>query len=188
MKNILKETAKDELSGRTKYVFQFVQKEDLKGKKILDIGCGFGWFEYNALDMGIDHIWGIELSEKDLATAKMGVKSKKVTFGKGSAISLPYEDDFFDCVVSWDVIEHIPPNTEMQMLKEISRVLKRGGAVYLSTPYRSFLGTVLDPAWWLIKHRHYTKQKIRSIIETNTRLKLTEIQVRGGVLGYLKYA
>lgn len=33
MKNILKETAKDELSGRTKYVFQFVQKEDLKGKK-----------------------------------------------------------------------------------------------------------------------------------------------------------
>lgn len=88
--------------------------------------------------MGIDHIWGIELSEKDLATAKMGVKSKKVTFGKGSAISLPFEDDFFDCVVSWDVIEHIPPNTEMQMLKEISRVLKRGGAVYLSTPYRSF--------------------------------------------------
>lgn len=114
-------------------------------------------------------------------TAKRGVKSEKVTFGTGSAISLPFKDNFFDCVVSWDVIEHIPPHTEKQMLKEISRVLKRGGVFYLSTPYRSFLGTVLDPAWWLIRHRHYTKRDMKRIIEANTKLKMTDIQVRGGV-------
>lgn len=33
MKNILNETAKDELIGRTKFVFDFIQKEDIRGKK-----------------------------------------------------------------------------------------------------------------------------------------------------------
>ena len=39
MKNILKETAKDELSGRTKYVFQFVQKEDRSEERRVGKEC-----------------------------------------------------------------------------------------------------------------------------------------------------
>lgn len=181
MKNILNETAKDKLSGRTKFVFEYLKEADVINKKVLDIGCGYGWFEYNVLNMGVDHIWGLELSEKDILTAKSGVRNERVTFQVGSAIALPFEDNFFDCVVSWEVIEHIPPNTEAQMLKEINRVLKDGGVFYLSTPYRSLVGTVLDPAWWLIKHRHYTKGKMKKIVETGTKLKLTDMQVRGGV-------
>ncbi|MEM4216731.1 MAG: class I SAM-dependent methyltransferase [Candidatus Methanomethylicaceae archaeon] len=45
----------------------------------------------------------------------------------------PYEDDFFDAVTSFDVIEHLP-GSPRHYLMEIYRVLKPGGVFFLSTP------------------------------------------------------
>ena len=180
MKNILQQKSTDEQHGRTKYILEYVDKADVKDKKMLNIGCGFGWFEYHMSRRGCKHIYGTEINEKDLETALKGEHDEKVSFGLGNAIDLPFEDETFDTVVAWDVIEHIPPNTEKKMLSEIERVLKNGGVFYLSTPYRSFWGTCLDPAWWLIKHRHYSKEIMGNIIKNNKKLEITEMQIRGG--------
>jgi SAM-dependent methyltransferase len=61
----------------------------------------------------------------------------------------------------------------------VHRVLKPGGAFYLSTPYLSFLSTVLDPAWWLIGHRHYSKKKMHELA-SSTGFKIEDLQIRGG--------
>ncbi|MBZ0166094.1 MAG: methyltransferase domain-containing protein [Candidatus Omnitrophica bacterium] len=47
-------------------------------------------------------------------------------------VSLPFADESFDVVISNQVIEHIPPQEEH--IKEIYRVLKKGGVVYMATP------------------------------------------------------
>ena len=160
MKNILEEKPTDELHGRTLFATKFVSDKDIKNKKILDIGCGFGWFELNVLKRGCKHISGLEISEKDLITVKKHIKNKNVSFKIGSALYLPFEDETFDTVVAWEVLEHIPKNKEEIMFKEVSRVLKPKGTFYLSTPRRSFFSNIFDPAWWFIGHRHYNKKDL----------------------------
>lgn len=70
-------------------------------------------------------------------------------------MNLPFENDTFDTVCMFDVVEHLPKNTEDVVFKEISRVLKSGGKLYLSTPNNHILSVISDSAYFLIKHRHY---------------------------------
>lgn len=167
MKNILNEKPSKELKGRPLKCANFVDNADLKNKNVLDIGCGFGWFELNALDRGVNGITGTELSENDLKAAKENITNDKVNFKIGSAINLPFGNETFDTAVSWEVIEHLPKNTEDKMFAEISRVLKPGGCFYLSTPRSSFFCNILDPAWWLIGHRHYTEKELTNYAKNN---------------------
>lgn len=72
-------------------------------------------------------------------------------------MELPFENESFDTVVCWEVIEHLPENSEHALFVEVNRVLKVGGAFSLSTPHDSLVSKLLDPAWWLMSHRHYSK-------------------------------
>lgn len=178
MKNILNEKPSKELNARLKYSTKFVEDADVKNKKVLDIGCGFGWFELNVLNRGVKKIVGLELSEEDLSTVKKHVKNNKVFFTTGSAINLPFKDKAFDTVVAWEVVEHIPKNTEDKMFKEVFRVLKKDGVFYLSTPYDSFWSKYFDPAWWLIGHRHYSEEKLINLGCKNG-FKVSEVHTKG---------
>jgi ubiquinone/menaquinone biosynthesis C-methylase UbiE len=179
MKNITEQKPTDALHGRTAFTVKFVEDKDLKDKKILDIGSGYGWFELHCLVKGAKHVTGIEIEEKDLVTAKKYIKNKQIDFEKGSATDIPLKNDSVDTVVSFEVIEHIPKNTEYKMFKEVNRVLKSGGAFYLSTPHRSVISTLLDPAWWLIGHRHYQRQELTKFAN-KTGFKVEKTTIRGG--------
>lgn len=181
MKNILKQTPKEEQHGRSKFILDYVENDDVVGKKMLNIGCGFGWFEFHMVDRGCAYICGTEITEEDLQTAKNGFQHDRVTFKLGNALELPFPDGAFDTVVSWDVIEHIPPHTEKQMLAEIGRVLNRGGVFYLSTPYRCASSMFLDPAWWLAKHRHYSKAGMQNLVNEIEGLEIIEMVAKGGI-------
>ncbi len=180
MRNILKEKPTKQLSGRLSYTFDFLDNENFEQKKILNLGCGFGWFELNIAEKNIKKITGLEITEKDLITAKENINDDKIDFKIGSAIDIPFPADEFDTVVSWDVIEHIPKNSEEKMFKEIRRVLKNNGTFYLSTPYDSFISKILDPAWWLIGHRHYKKEKLNDFA-VNTGFVIEKASIKGGL-------
>jgi ubiquinone/menaquinone biosynthesis C-methylase UbiE len=178
MKNILNEKPTTDLTGRLMFAVNFVSNNDIKDKKVLDIGCGYGWFELNALKRGVKEMAGIEISKEDLKTAKNSIKNKKVIFKVGGALEVPFENNYFDTVVAWEVIEHIPKTTEDRMFKEVFRVLKKNGVFYLSTPNNSFFSTTFDPAFWLIGHRHYTKHKLTQLGE-NAGFKKSETYIKG---------
>lgn len=179
MINILKEKPSDRIFGRLLEADRFVENVDIKNKTILDIGCGFGWFEVSAIKRGVKKVVGIEHTKEDLATAKKGIKSKKIDFRIASAVKLPFEDKSFDTVVCFEVIEHIPENTENQMLAEINRVLKKNGVLYLSTPFNAIFARMFDPAWWLIGHRHYSNDSLRDYGIKNG-FKVLRVYVKGG--------
>lgn len=158
------ENIKQRLTGRHFKSFSMVG--EVKSKVILDIGCSFGWFERFALDSGCKKIIGIDLDSKNLENAKNMVKDKRVEFLEGSVLNLSkFQNDFFDIVVMWEVIEHIPKGNEKLAFLEINRVLKTGGFLFLSTPNKTFWSCVLDPAWWLMGHRHYNKYELEFVIE-----------------------
>ncbi|HEY9085191.1 MAG TPA: class I SAM-dependent methyltransferase [Candidatus Tyrphobacter sp.] len=167
MRNIVHEKPTDPLHGRLAFSVEWVADEDIRGKDVLDIGCGYGWFEYHALQRGVAHVTGTERTDADLATVKEHIGDPRATFSQGSALALPCDDATFDTAVAWEVIEHIPKRTEPIMFREVYRVLRPGGAFYLSTPYQAFASNVTDPAWWSIGHRHYSKERLRALAEPN---------------------
>ncbi len=184
MKNILKEKPSTNLKGRLRYSVNFVDDRDIKNKEILDIGCGYGWCELDFLNRGVKKIYGIEISNEDLDTAREFVKDSRVSFITGSAIKIPLPDNSIDTIVAWEVIEHIPSNTEEKMFKEVERVLKKGGVFYLSTPYQNILSNFLDPAWYLAGHRHYSEKLLKSYGES-AGLKVEHIRTAGGIWSLL---
>lgn len=146
MKNLANEKPTDPLAGRKLFSINFIEDKDLVNKVVLDIGCGFGWFELFAASKNVKKIVGLELAEDDLETAKKNINNISIEFQVGNATNLPFDNNYFDTVVSWEVIEHIPKGTEKEMLSEIRRVLKKGGAIYISTPNNSMFSNILDPA------------------------------------------
>ncbi|HDY87237.1 MAG TPA: class I SAM-dependent methyltransferase [bacterium] len=75
-----------------------------------------------------------------------------------------YPSESFDKILFLEVIEHLPKNTEKQALKEIHRLLKKGGTMVLSTPNDTLLTAIFDPAYWLIGHRHYKINDIKKML------------------------
>jgi SAM-dependent methyltransferase len=179
MRNLLDEAPTRELHGGSRCAASLVDRADIAGRDVLDLGCGYGWFELFALDAGVGAITGVDVTDRDLQTARRHITDQRATFVAADATSLPFDDRAFDTVVSWEVLEHLPRGTEPRMFAEIRRVLRPGGAFYLSTPCSSLRARILDPAWWLIGHRHYGAGSLRRLAE-DAGLAVGAVDVRGG--------
>lgn len=177
MRNLVHEGPTRDLHGRLAWSRSFVDVDDCANRDMLDIGCGFGWFELLALDRGARSITGVDLTDTDLATARRHFDDERVAFRVASALDLPFADESFDTVVCWEVLEHLPSSTEQRAFDEIYRVLRPGGALYLSTPHASPVATVADPAWWLLGHRHYSCRSVAGY--TATGFDIERLELRG---------
>ncbi len=178
MKNLLDESPHRDEHGGTLYGAGLVGDVNLADKDVLDIGCGFGWFAAHALRSGARSVMGIEPVEADLATARGQIHDERATFVVAGGEALPFEDESYDTVVMWEVLEHVPKGTEARVFAEVTRVLRPGGRFFLSTPYRSPIACATDPAWWLIGHRHYPRRRLLDFA-TDAGLDVEHLDIRG---------
>lgn len=178
MKSLLADSPYEELSGYHSEVLRIIKPKYIKDKTVLDIGCGFGWNEFVFSKLKPKKIIGIDPSEESIKIAKQ-FKHPACSFKVGSALDLPFKNNTFDTVMSWEVLEHIPKKTEEIMFSEIYRVLKPGGNLFLSTQHRNYFSTVLDPAWWFVGHRHYPKKVIKNYA-VNSNLRVNNLYTKGG--------
>ena len=180
MRNLLQERPREyaQLHGRCRFSCDFVAPGDLRGRDVLDIGCGFGWFERFAAGHAPRRLTGIEPRDADLAAARSIATETGATFLCAGAFELPFAAASLDTVCLWDVIEHVPRHSEPALFAEIARVLRPGGCLYLSTPCRSWRATVFDPAFWLIGHRHYTVARLAALAAP-AGFRMTASTVRG---------
>ncbi len=94
--------------------------------KILDVGCGHGDFLKGVHDK-TTHSYGID-PDKEAIDKNAFIKHKRV----GTVEKLPFDNEFFDIVVSAWVLEHL--QDPQKAFLEIFRVLKPGGKVIFLTP------------------------------------------------------
>jgi ubiquinone/menaquinone biosynthesis C-methylase UbiE len=113
-------------NARDSVVLDFVN-HNLVGKKILELGCGNG--DRTKLFYGLSQVTGVDIVDKVSSERK-----RKFDFFLADATALPFGDESFDAIVSFDVVEHI--QADKQFVHESFRVCKKGGFVVLGTPNR----------------------------------------------------
>jgi 2-polyprenyl-3-methyl-5-hydroxy-6-metoxy-1,4-benzoquinol methylase len=107
------------------------------GKDVLDMGCGTGYGTALIADSCLS-ISGVDISDEAIAYAKEKYQHPNLaykTIHKVEDAPLPFADQKFDVVLSFQVIEHI--SDTRTYLTEIQRVLKPGGVFIVATPDRS---------------------------------------------------
>lgn len=158
---------KDFAAGQTNDHFWFKAKKDLigdmmqktnpgkKNLKILSIGVGTG----DDLDIlsqyGQNYV--TDVNETSLSIIKENlIVEKRVA----DACNLPYENGFFDVVISCDVFEHIDNHTKAA--SEVHRVLKKDGVLIFTVPAFQFLFSSHDVA--LQHFRRYNHKGITDLL------------------------
>lgn len=118
-------TAAIRLASTTKYL-------NTATPRMLDIGCSVGATVQAAMDMGWDAS-GVDISQNAVDECRShGLDCHKI-----DGVALPFEDNHFDMITNWHVIEHCRDVKET--LSEWYRVLKPGGIMILETPDSTYL-------------------------------------------------
>jgi ubiquinone/menaquinone biosynthesis C-methylase UbiE len=103
----------------------------LAGCKILDVGCGFGYWLRRYAEWGAlpDHLHGVDLLEERIQAARKQ-SLPGIDLRCCNAVCLDFEDASFDMVSMFLVLSLVPhERTRMKVAAEVARVLRPGGIV-----------------------------------------------------------
>ena len=140
---------------------------DLKNKRILDVGCAFGFFLDVARESGASELWGTDITS---ASEKIILgKEYNFTLGAFEVIELP--ENHFDLVFMGDVFEHLLD--PFAAIRKLARILKPGGIVLITTVnFDSIFARATGKKWRLLvppEHIYYwTKESLHTLFSNNS--------------------
>lgn len=115
--------------------YEYVLERINSNTKILEIGFGEGYGAH-LLSKRAKQVCGIDKDIVAVNHANKKYNSRKCIFKHSDGNFIPYSDNSFDVIISFQVIEHV---RDVKMyLKEINRVLKKNGTFYCTTPNRNY--------------------------------------------------
>jgi ubiquinone/menaquinone biosynthesis C-methylase UbiE len=109
-----------------------LNKNFIKNKKILDIGCGSGRFTNAFGRLGAKLSVGVDLGSEGLRLAKLFAKNNRIKntkFYKSNVLKLPFKNSTFDFVFCKGVLHHT--GDTYAGLLELKRVLKTGSKAFI---------------------------------------------------------
>ena len=130
--------------------------------RVLDAGCGS-----SLIVQSLNNAIGLD---SNLGKLRF-LRREGMPLVNASAFALPFKDGSFDCVISSQVIEHLP--FDESLFAEMRRVLRVGGTLILGTPDYSTRGwQIIEPVYgFLMRSRcrdehitHYTMERLKEIL------------------------
>jgi SAM-dependent methyltransferase len=119
---------------------------DLRGRAVLDLGCGFGWFCRWARQAGAAHVLGIDVSEKMLASARTATEDSAITYTRADMEDLELEPNLFDVVYSSLALHYV--ENLSGLTSQTYRSLVPGGILVFSVEHPIFTAPS-EPSWSL---------------------------------------
>jgi ubiquinone/menaquinone biosynthesis C-methylase UbiE len=160
---------------------------EISGGRILDVATGSGDFVNTLMKMlkEYDSFVGIDISVKDLESAKKRFEGKPVEFLEMDAEHLKFEDNSFDTVCTGYSLHHF--GNVNRVLAETKRVLKPDGHFLVQEEFsageqseaqrtdilRHHWDSEIDSLLGIVHHKTFTQQKIKEVMD---KLQLTELQ------------
>lgn len=132
---------------------------DFTGKRVLDVGCGFGWHCRYAADQGAQSVLGIDLSAKMLQIAAEKTNDPKIRYQRLAMEEIDFAPASFDVVISSLAFHYTPDFTNV--CQRISRCLTNDGQFVFSVEHPVFTAEghqdwIYDengqPKYWPVDH------------------------------------
>lgn len=109
---------------------------DFAGKRVLDLGCGYGWHCKYAADQNADYVLGTDISKKMLQTAREINPASQIEYRCTAMEDLDFPEHTFDVVLSSLAFHYIKDFEPL--VKNIFRWMKQGGTFVFSVEHPVF--------------------------------------------------
>ncbi|MHB8348504.1 MAG: class I SAM-dependent methyltransferase [Acidiferrobacterales bacterium] len=136
------------------------------GKSVLDFGCGTGYGTHLVASASLS-VTGVDISTDAIMYATAHYPRPNITFQavkKVESEQLPFSDNQFEVVLSFQVIEHVTDTRAY--LDEVYRVLQPGGVFIIATPDRTSRLFPRQKPWNIFHVHEYDETHLRSLLES----------------------
>lgn len=152
-----------ELSPYSEYIAQVVKV----GRKLLDVGCGYGDFLLKMQKKGWD-VYGIEPFSDAVTVVRKRIGAERIL--KGELPKVKFSSKNFDVVTLWHVLEHLP--NPLIYISRIHNLLEKRGYLIMEVPnLDSFLLSIFKNNYnWLSTTEHvfiYSKEGVKKLLKDN---------------------
>jgi ubiquinone/menaquinone biosynthesis C-methylase UbiE len=132
---------------------------DLRGKRVLDVGCGKGRFARLFKEQEPEaEIWGLDISPEMLRFVPEGIHTRA-----GSMTELPFEDGWFDAAYATESLEHAVEID--RAVAEICRVVKPAGRIAIIDKNAEQWGRLETPEW----EKWFTRKELERLLHRHCR-------------------
>lgn len=149
------------------------------GGKFLDVGCGVATHCELALKVEGAEVYGMDFADKLIESLKPQYPT--VIYAVEDIRKMTYPDEMFDYISMGEVIEHLKDPAET--LKEVIRILKKGGILAISTPHStSGIRTAPNHHIWI-----FEVEELKGILEPfgEVEISVLEEEHRHYIIAYL---
>lgn len=132
------------LSGAAEWPTMRTLLPDLTGRRIVDLGCGFGWFCRYAREQGAAHVLGIDVSERMLARAAELTTDREIEYRRSDLEHLSLPERSFELAFSSLALHYVAD--VRRLLATVARALTPGGHLVWSVEHPIFTAPS-HPGW-----------------------------------------
>jgi len=155
-----------------------------EGSVIVDAACGRG-YGLSILQQTEASVFGIELGKEHAAATKnnyidRALKERRMGVAVGDVITMPIKAEVADMVTAFEILEHLPKESQSVFLKQIGRILKPNGVAVVSFPerysFRKKNGKLVRAGVASNPHHLYepTVEEFRQMIAERSGLEITD--------------
>jgi 2-polyprenyl-3-methyl-5-hydroxy-6-metoxy-1,4-benzoquinol methylase len=137
---------------RAQEILDLIKNLPLNRPRILDLGCGHGWFTERLAGFGQVH--GIDLSQEAIAAAL--ARRPDISYLATNIYEWPLPESYFDLVVSQEVIAHV--EDQSKYLDVATKILRVGGYLIVTTGNKFVLDRLGDVGWNVQPAQHIAHQ------------------------------
>ncbi len=169
---------------RAQEILRLVQGIPLARPRMLDFGCGHGWFTERLADLGEAH--GIDLSPGGIVAAR--ARRPDIAYMAGDIYEVPLPKDYFDIVVSQEVIAHV--QDQQKYIQRAAELLRDGGYLIVTTGNKFVIDRLGDVGWVKQPPQHIrhelSRGQLKKLLSSQFKILETFTIIPHGQVGLLR--